>query len=158
MQRLKYHVVYTENAWHVKLEHSPEPISTHHTQDEAIKSARALAKQAELAQVIVHGKDGKIQTECTYGKDPKDIARLKTPAFQPATRFKPDQSELKISSLSTPPRKSGPHFPALHYLKRPPPLPAKSSKWHPKPLFLPPSSFKISPLSPKSPVIILSTL
>jgi len=38
---------------------------------DALDLAKDLAKNAGLGQVIVHGKDGVIQTEYTYGKDPE---------------------------------------------------------------------------------------
>lgn len=37
----------------------------------AIKVAKEIAKYSRLGQVIIHGEDGEIQTEYTYGKDPK---------------------------------------------------------------------------------------
>lgn len=36
----------------------------------AIARAKELARKAGLGQVVVHGEDGKIQTEYTYGRDP----------------------------------------------------------------------------------------
>ena len=39
----------------------------------AIEHAKELAKAAPLGQVIVHGEDGKIQDEFTYGEDPRNI-------------------------------------------------------------------------------------
>ena len=39
----------------------------------AVDRAKELAKAAPLGQVIVHGEDGSIQDEFTYGDDPRDI-------------------------------------------------------------------------------------
>lgn len=38
--------------------------------DCAVARARELAKKAGLGQVIIHGMNGRIQTEYTYGRDP----------------------------------------------------------------------------------------
>ena len=43
----------------------------HRTQKEAISAARTQARKHEPAQVIVHGRDGRIRTEYTYGNDPR---------------------------------------------------------------------------------------
>ena len=40
---------------------------------DAIAEARRLATQGPLGQVVIHGDDGKIQREYTYGKDPRNI-------------------------------------------------------------------------------------
>ncbi|GHH57403.1 DUF2188 domain-containing protein [Streptomyces candidus] len=45
----------------------------HGTQREAIMAARQQAKQHKPAQVVVHGTDGRIRTEYTYGDDPRNI-------------------------------------------------------------------------------------
>jgi len=37
---------------------------------QAIEAGRQFAKKHKLGQLRIHGKDGKIQTEYTYGKDP----------------------------------------------------------------------------------------
>lgn len=36
-----------------------------------LKLAQALAKTVDLSQIIVHKRDGTIQEERTYGKDPR---------------------------------------------------------------------------------------
>ena len=41
------------------------------TKDQAVRAGKTRAKAAELGQLIVKGRDGKIQTEYTYGKDPR---------------------------------------------------------------------------------------
>jgi hypothetical protein len=38
---------------------------------EAIAGAKALAKRSGLGQVRVHGGDGDIEAEYTYGEDPR---------------------------------------------------------------------------------------
>ena len=39
----------------------------------AVSHAKHLAKEHELGQVIVHKGDGTIETEFTYGEDPRNI-------------------------------------------------------------------------------------
>ena len=41
--------------------------------DLAIEHAKELAKQGAKGQVVVHGEDGTIQEEFTYGDDPRNI-------------------------------------------------------------------------------------
>ncbi len=43
----------------------------HARKTEAVADARQRAQAAPLGQVRVHGRDGRIQTEWTYGKDPQ---------------------------------------------------------------------------------------
>lgn len=43
----------------------------HRTQRQAIDAAREKAKEHQPAQVIIHGRDGRIRTEYTYGNDPR---------------------------------------------------------------------------------------
>ena len=43
------------------------------TKDEAIQEAKAMAKAAPLGQLIIHKQDHTIETEYTYGEDPRDI-------------------------------------------------------------------------------------
>lgn len=37
----------------------------------AAAKGRALRDAGKLAQLVIHGKDGRIQSERTYGKDPR---------------------------------------------------------------------------------------
>ena len=60
-----------KGGWDVKREGGARASSHHDTKSAAVQDARARAKKAELGQVRVHGQDGKIQTEWTYGKDPR---------------------------------------------------------------------------------------
>ena len=41
------------------------------TKEKAIKAARLCANLDLLSQVVIKGKNGRIQTEYTYGKDPR---------------------------------------------------------------------------------------
>ena len=70
-RRKSYHV--TRNpagGWKVKGTGSKRASSTHKTQKAAQKVATKLAKSQTKGQVVIHGRDGKIRTEHTYGSDP----------------------------------------------------------------------------------------
>lgn len=71
MDRRKIHVVPNGNKWEVKQEGKSTPISSHNLKERAIENGKSQAKNAELGQILIHGQNGKIQTEHTYGKDPK---------------------------------------------------------------------------------------
>ena len=59
-----------DGGWNVKGENASRASSSHATKAEAISRAKELAKNQDLGQVVIHKKDGTIQTEHTYGKDP----------------------------------------------------------------------------------------
>ena len=69
--RTVYHVVPDANSWKVELEGSNSTEILVDNKDNAVAQARDLAKAAPLGQVIVHGRDGRIQDEYTYGDDPR---------------------------------------------------------------------------------------
>jgi uncharacterized protein YdaT len=71
MSRKTYHVTPAGNGdWKVKGEGNSRASGIHENKTHALEQAKDLAKSHTLGQVIVHGTDGKIQTEHTYGKDP----------------------------------------------------------------------------------------
>lgn len=71
MPRKTYHVTHTgEGDWRVKAEGNSRASGIHENKVDALEQAKNLAKSNTLGQVIVHGTNGKIQTEHTYGKDP----------------------------------------------------------------------------------------
>lgn len=72
VERQVYEVVpHPKDGWDVKKEGGSRASAHHGTKAEAIADARERAKAAKLGQVRVKGKDGRIQTEWTYGKDPR---------------------------------------------------------------------------------------
>lgn len=73
MRRRTYHVTPADGAWRVKRAGAKRADSVHEKKSDAISRAKELAKKAKLGQVKVHGEDGEIQTEYTYGEDPRDI-------------------------------------------------------------------------------------
>jgi uncharacterized protein DUF2188/CopG antitoxin of type II toxin-antitoxin system len=60
-----------QGGWDVKRQGGNGGGSHHTLKAEAVAEARERAKAAELGQVRVRGRDGRIQTEWTYGKDPR---------------------------------------------------------------------------------------
>lgn len=69
--RKSYHVTKNSSGgWKVKGAGSSQASSTHSTQKAAQKAAIRLAKSQAKGQIVVHGRDGKIRTEHTYGSDP----------------------------------------------------------------------------------------
>lgn len=73
--RAVYHVTPYGNGWTLNLEGKDEEkgeLGAWDHKEMAIARAKELAQQGELGQVIVHGQDGKIQEEFTYGADPSD--------------------------------------------------------------------------------------
>ena len=61
---------HAKDGWDVKKEGGARASAHHDTKATAIADARERAKAAALSQVRVKGKNGQIQTEWTYGKDP----------------------------------------------------------------------------------------
>jgi hypothetical protein len=75
-ERTVYHVVPYVNGWTLNQEGLDEEkgeLGAWDHKDLAVTHAKDLAKTAGKSQVIVHGKDGKILEEFTYGDDPRNI-------------------------------------------------------------------------------------
>ncbi len=70
-KRVQFHVVRDDCDWKVKRAGGDRASSVHDSKGEAIESARGLAQKQPLAQIVVHRKDGVIQTEWTYQQDPR---------------------------------------------------------------------------------------
>ena len=70
MSRKKVHVVPHAQGWAVKNQGASRATSVHGTKAEAVSAGRVAARAGDLGQLFVHGGDGRIQTEHTYGKDP----------------------------------------------------------------------------------------
>lgn len=69
--RKKYHVSPHDEGWQVKSEGGTRASEVFDTKDKAVDEAQNLAKKQEPSQILIHGQDGKIQEERTYGQDPK---------------------------------------------------------------------------------------
>jgi hypothetical protein len=63
------HVVPKDGGWAVRGEGNSRVTSSHTTQKGAIEAARGRARK-QGAELIIHGRDGKIRERNTYGKDP----------------------------------------------------------------------------------------
>ena len=72
MARKVVHVTSTDGGkWKVKSEGTKKADSIHDRKSDAVDRGKGIAKNAPLGQIKIHGEDGKIQTEHTYGNDPK---------------------------------------------------------------------------------------
>lgn len=69
--RTVLHVTPNANGWEVKRQGSDETEVLVDNKDNAVNHARELAKANEPSQVIIHTRDGKFETEYTYGDDPR---------------------------------------------------------------------------------------
>lgn len=70
-KRTTYHVTKNRSdGWNVIKEGAQRASGNFGTKQEAINRGKELAKGAPLGQIKIHGRDGRIQTEHTYGKDP----------------------------------------------------------------------------------------
>ncbi|RYZ93327.1 MAG: DUF2188 domain-containing protein [Proteobacteria bacterium] len=70
-KRSTYHVVGQKGSWDVKQAGAGYSVSHHASKEAAVATAKTFAKISGLGQVKIHGTDGKIQTEYTYGSDPR---------------------------------------------------------------------------------------
>lgn len=73
MSRKTYHVVKQDDQWKVKGENAQRSSANFDTKNAAVERAKELAKSQPLGQVVIHKQDGEIQTEYTYGADPRNI-------------------------------------------------------------------------------------
>ena len=69
--RKVYHVVPDGDRWKVELEGAERASATADRKEDAIQRGKELAKSGKLGQIIIHKQDGTIQTEYTYGEDPR---------------------------------------------------------------------------------------
>ena len=72
-KRVVYHVLPNKDqgVWKVKREGAGRAASIHDDKDDAFEKARELAQNNPISQVKIHKRDGTIQEERTYGKDPE---------------------------------------------------------------------------------------
>ena len=59
-----------QGGWDVEIQ-GQQGKKHYETKDTAIDAGKSVAKQAPLGQIKIHKQDGTIQTEHTYGEDPK---------------------------------------------------------------------------------------
>ena len=64
-----YHVIPEDGHWIVKKAGAERATRVTETQDEASSRAREIWKN-QRAELLIHGKDGKIRQKNSYGNDP----------------------------------------------------------------------------------------
>ena len=69
MSKKDIHVVPHEDGWARRKEGAGRAGSVHDTKAEALEQARDQARR-ERVEVVIHGRDGKIQDSDSYGSDP----------------------------------------------------------------------------------------
>ena len=70
MSRKVYRVLpLGEKSW--KVEINKRVVSKHRDKDNAISEAKRKAKGQQPSQVVIHKRNGRIQTEYTYKNDPR---------------------------------------------------------------------------------------
>ena len=69
MPRKEYHVVPHENGWAVKKNNASKSSACTSTKSDALNKAKKLSKNSG-SEMVVHGKNGKIQYSNSYGNDP----------------------------------------------------------------------------------------
>ena len=65
----RQHVVPRGAEWAVRRENSDRVTSQHRTQEQAIRAGREIAIN-QRAELVIHGRDGKIRDSDSYGNDP----------------------------------------------------------------------------------------
>ncbi|NSW76934.1 MAG: DUF2188 domain-containing protein [Candidatus Atribacteria bacterium] len=69
MKRNILHVVpHEKKGWRINMPEKGDKIFA--TKKEAVKEAISIARTSQPSQLVIHGRDGKIQEERTYGRDP----------------------------------------------------------------------------------------
>jgi hypothetical protein len=71
-RRAVFHVVFAD-GWQIKEEGRATHEGPYQTKEDAISVAKGRARSTYLGQVIIHKQDNSIETEYTYGEDPRDI-------------------------------------------------------------------------------------
>lgn len=72
MSRKIYHVTKANDGhWKAALVGAGRASVSAETKAEAVEKTVELARQADLAQVVIHKENGVIQSERTYGRDPR---------------------------------------------------------------------------------------
>lgn len=75
-KRERFHVTHSQRGqnWQVKREGRSGTAAEAETKEEAVSLGRDMARRMQNSQLIVHRLDGRIQTEYTYGNDPRRSA------------------------------------------------------------------------------------
>ncbi len=60
-----------DGSWNAKSQGAERAAGNFQNKSDAIERAKEIAKNASLGQVKIQNEKGRIQTEYTYGKDPR---------------------------------------------------------------------------------------
>jgi hypothetical protein len=71
-ERKVIHVTPEGGEWDIRYEGTSGPSGHFQDKEDAISQAKDIARGADLGQVIIHKRDGSIETEHTYRRDPRD--------------------------------------------------------------------------------------
>jgi hypothetical protein len=74
MKRKIYHVVWRDSAWHVRRPRARRSTAQFTQKKHACLYAEIASTMARCNQIVIHGKNGRIQREYTYGDDPRRTA------------------------------------------------------------------------------------
>lgn len=69
MSRKNQHVIPHGDGWAVRGEGNSRVTSTHRTQLEATSAGRQIASN-QGAELVIHGRDGRIRDKDSHGRDP----------------------------------------------------------------------------------------
>lgn len=71
-KRIVYHVSHDQKSsrWQVTKEGGKRAVKTFSTKEKAVDHGRKAARKEKLGQLKIHKKNGRLQTEYTYGADP----------------------------------------------------------------------------------------
>lgn len=69
-KKVVYRVTPTGDDWKLKRDGADRATAIFENKADANARGKELAKESGNGQLVIHGQDGKIQTEHTYGKDP----------------------------------------------------------------------------------------
>lgn len=60
-----------QGGWNVKTQGADRAAGNYEDKTDAVDRAKEIAQNSPLGQVIIQKRNGEIQTEYTYGKDPQ---------------------------------------------------------------------------------------
>jgi len=70
MSKKNVHIVYHKDRWAVKRAGNQRSSSLHGTKSDSEKVGRDIARR-DGVELVIHGKNGKIQDKDSYGNDPR---------------------------------------------------------------------------------------
>ncbi|HYE05675.1 MAG TPA: DUF2188 domain-containing protein [Planctomycetota bacterium] len=70
-KRIVYHVSPSERGWEIQKEGASRASNIVASKSSAIARAKELATRGSLGQVKIHTQNGRVESERTYGDDPR---------------------------------------------------------------------------------------